>query len=359
MTHHYSADACEDDSIMVLANEQLECELLESQKTPSLYAYPPGAWFFGIFPGYMKDWTQANAFRELYQNWKDALMERFELDRQSFQPVLEDHSGGLSIIVPDRNLADRPAESDDRRALGFIPIANACMRLPINALGMGFSTKDAHDRLVVCHGEGLKPAALVLSRDGFQDIRGLTYPSDITSTPHGDLILDPQLRGQLYHNGITLTNSTVGGAFLFAYKFAYSTTCRDRGRLASWRDAARQVQQTWEEALRKQEDTHLASTCRSPAEARPFRRRRDDRPSLRATGGASDLAILAARTANTIRDSLGKRSARLPDTLWHILRAHCPIRTVEEDRQELFKDAKPCVIPNTTCARTVDRALRA
>jgi hypothetical protein len=69
MTHHYSADACEDDSIMVLANEQLECELLESQKTPSLYAYPPGAWFFGIFPGYMKDWTQANAFRELYQNW--------------------------------------------------------------------------------------------------------------------------------------------------------------------------------------------------------------------------------------------------------------------------------------------------
>jgi hypothetical protein len=95
-------------------------------------------------------------------------MERFELDRQSFQPVLEDHSGGLSIIVPDRNLADRPAESDYRRALGFIPIANACMRLPINALGMGFSTKDAHDRLVVCHGEGLKPAALVLSRDGFQ-----------------------------------------------------------------------------------------------------------------------------------------------------------------------------------------------
>ena len=42
------------------------------------------------------------------------------------------------------------------------------MRLPINALGMGFSTKDAHDRLVVCHGEGLKLAALVLSRDGFQ-----------------------------------------------------------------------------------------------------------------------------------------------------------------------------------------------
>jgi hypothetical protein len=49
------------------------------------------------------------------------------------------------------------------------------------------------------------------------DIRGLTYPSSIISTAHGDLILDPQMRGQLYHNGITLTNFRVGGAFLFAY----------------------------------------------------------------------------------------------------------------------------------------------
>jgi hypothetical protein len=71
------------------------------------------------------------------------------------------------------------------------------------------------------------------------------------------LILDPQLRGHLYHNGITLTNSTVGGAFVFAYNFAYSTTCRDRRRLASWRDAACQVQHIWEEGLRKQEDTIL------------------------------------------------------------------------------------------------------
>jgi hypothetical protein len=89
------------------------------------------------------------------------------------------------------------------------------------------------------------------------DIRGLTYPSGIFSTPHGDLILNPQLRGHPYHNGITLNNSTVGGAFIFAYNFAYSTTCRDRRRVASWRNAARQVQQIWEEALRKHEDTVL------------------------------------------------------------------------------------------------------
>lgn len=88
------------------------------------------------------------------------------------------------------------------------------------------------------------------------DIRGLTYPSVIISTAHGDLILDPQLRGNLYHNGVTLPTST-SGAFLFTYNFARATTSCDRHRLASWQDAARQVTQIWEEDLRIQKETLL------------------------------------------------------------------------------------------------------
>jgi hypothetical protein len=42
------------------------------------------------------------------------------------------------------------------------------MQLPINALGMGFSTKDVQHHLVGRHGEGLKLASLILSRDGCQ-----------------------------------------------------------------------------------------------------------------------------------------------------------------------------------------------
>lgn len=42
-----------------------------------------------------------------------------------------------------------------------------------------------------------------------------------------------------------------------------------------------------------------------------------------------------------------------------MLRAHCPIRTVEEEQQKRFKEAKPCIVPDTTFARAVDRALRA
>jgi hypothetical protein len=42
-----------------------------------------------------------------------------------------------------------------------------------------------------------------------------------------------------------------------------------------------------------------------------------------------------------------------------MLRAHCPIRTVEEEQQKQFKDAKPCIVPDTIFARVVGRALRA
>jgi hypothetical protein len=126
MTTDHDTDTSEDDSLIAQANEQLERELLQSQK-PILATYraPRRVVPLGISPSYVKDWIPANAIREMYQNWyvltdillwtsadlrrKDAIMERFELDRQRFQPLLEDHSGCLSVIVPERNLADRPA----------------------------------------------------------------------------------------------------------------------------------------------------------------------------------------------------------------------------------------------------------
>ncbi|KAJ5981974.1 hypothetical protein N7451_012074 [Penicillium sp. IBT 35674x] len=165
---------------MAQANEQVERELLQSQK-PTLVTYraPRGAILFGkcIKIGTVR----AGLFRGANTNQckKDAIIERFNLDRQSFQPFLKDYSDHLSIFVPDQNLADQPGERENRGALGFIryekstgriTIANACMQLPIDALTMGFSTKDAHaaqDHLVGRHGEGLNLAALILSRDHY------------------------------------------------------------------------------------------------------------------------------------------------------------------------------------------------
>ncbi|KAJ5494107.1 hypothetical protein N7463_010194 [Penicillium fimorum] len=68
-----------------------------------------------ISPSYVQNRDPPAAFRELYQNWKDAILEHFELDRLNFQPYCEDKGGCVSSIVPDpKELHQR------RRALGYI-----------------------------------------------------------------------------------------------------------------------------------------------------------------------------------------------------------------------------------------------
>ncbi|KAJ5515935.1 hypothetical protein N7527_007495 [Penicillium freii] len=42
-----------------------------------------------ISPSYVEDWNSTDAFREFYQNWRDASLERFDLDRLEFQPYYE------------------------------------------------------------------------------------------------------------------------------------------------------------------------------------------------------------------------------------------------------------------------------
>jgi hypothetical protein len=127
----------------------------------------------GISPRYVSHWTTADAFQELYQNWyvsivssdheaksenrKDAILERFQVHRMAFRPYFVD--------------------IEARRSLGFIKydkkssrvtLANACMQLPAEALELSFSTKGGQEQLAGSHGDGLKLAAVVLSRDGYR-----------------------------------------------------------------------------------------------------------------------------------------------------------------------------------------------
>jgi hypothetical protein len=70
MTSNHDTDTSEDDGLMAQANEQLQRELLQSQKATLLtYRAPRRVVPLGISPGYIKDWTPADAFRGLYQNW--------------------------------------------------------------------------------------------------------------------------------------------------------------------------------------------------------------------------------------------------------------------------------------------------
>ncbi|OKP09978.1 hypothetical protein PENSUB_4600 [Penicillium subrubescens] len=63
MTTSHDTDVSEDDSLMAQANEQLERELLQSQKpTLATYRAPRRVVYLGISPSYLKDWMLQMVF---------------------------------------------------------------------------------------------------------------------------------------------------------------------------------------------------------------------------------------------------------------------------------------------------------
>ncbi|KAJ6020067.1 hypothetical protein N7522_000142 [Penicillium canescens] len=176
MSNHTDEDPMDQDSCTSTSDEanlQLDRELQQSKGAthtatePSRQTIP-----VGISPAYVKGWDSADAFRELYQNWKDAILGRFQLNRLDFKPFYEDKKDYFSITVPTTS-----NDNGDRRALGYIKyekktgrvtLTNSCMQLPVESLVMGFTSKDEQDQLAGSHGDGLKLAALIMSRDGYK-----------------------------------------------------------------------------------------------------------------------------------------------------------------------------------------------
>ncbi|KAL4889256.1 hypothetical protein BDV59DRAFT_119937 [Aspergillus ambiguus] len=119
-------------------------------------------------PHYVRDWDATAAFRELYQNWKDAIIETYKLDLASFQPVYKEDGRQICVTVPKKQ--------GRSEALGFIQynkssqkvtLANSCARIEPEALQFGQTTKRGKAQLAGCHGEGLKLAAMVMSREDY------------------------------------------------------------------------------------------------------------------------------------------------------------------------------------------------
>jgi hypothetical protein len=189
MSYLSDADPMDQDSLSAdEANEQLHRELRQSGQSAGVATQLAQQTIpIGISHAYVKDWDTANAFRELYQNWyvttspigyilrqsrKDAILQRFQLDRLDFRPFFEDKKDCFSIIVPAASV-----ENGQRQVLGFIKyekkfgrvtLANACMQLPVESLVMGLTSKNKQDHLAGSHGEGLKVAALVMHREGYK-----------------------------------------------------------------------------------------------------------------------------------------------------------------------------------------------
>ncbi|KAH3173447.1 hypothetical protein KXV78_000430 [Aspergillus fumigatus] len=124
--------------------------------------------YLNVSPSYVGDWDATTAFRELYQNWKDAIIHSFNLNLRDFRPLYQENGDFISITVPEMG--------SNTNALGFIRyekeygrvvLVNACAQLRSESLQLGHTSKKGQLQFAGCHGEGLKLAAMVMCREGY------------------------------------------------------------------------------------------------------------------------------------------------------------------------------------------------
>ncbi|KAH7075389.1 hypothetical protein BKA63DRAFT_511401 [Paraphoma chrysanthemicola] len=122
---------------------------------------------------YVRGWGLEEAFREIYQNWRDGILRSFKLTLSQFCTVTEEK--GQLILV-------KAFKRDGTRLLGFIrfqydkngegiggglKIANFNATLPFRSLGTGATSKASDHGQTGQHGEGMKLGALVFRRMGY------------------------------------------------------------------------------------------------------------------------------------------------------------------------------------------------
>ncbi|GAM33939.1 hypothetical protein TCE0_013f01201 [Talaromyces pinophilus] len=121
----------------------------------------------GLTRNYVPSWSQQDAFRELYQNWKDAIIFTFKLNQRSFKTEVVELTDGIQILVYHPLGLNRELLGYIwfKRKEGSVKITNFQAKLERRNLELGSSTKRGNNTMAGTHGEGLKLAALVLRRE--------------------------------------------------------------------------------------------------------------------------------------------------------------------------------------------------
>ncbi|KAK3385464.1 hypothetical protein B0H63DRAFT_449511 [Podospora didyma] len=285
-----------------------------------------GTYPLGVYKSYVHTWKQTDAFRELYQNWKDALVVSFDLDPRNF----------------------------NKRA-GTVELANFNSRLEMSHLSLGGTTMRGveDNRCAGTHGEGFKLAALVMHRNNHARSSIPMY-----HTIHGNLILDKSFKTHVYLKGLRLGNGSQDGKkYAFSYNFSKGEVNRGRERLISPKEEGKMVAKIWEEATHDDDilqhymplfdqessppaDIAFAETFASKVTARRIWRNMQQ-SSLKAfffysPKDDSNGPIDGRSQRKIILSDLEKKPKKVPRVLWKILRKHSLVRTPEEEVVTLF-----------------------
>lgn len=90
------------------------------------------------------------------------------------------------------------------------------------------------------------------------DIRGLTRPSNIIETEHGDLVLEQKHADKIYFKGLLLSRPTPNaGALVHGYNLHQSREIRNRKYLANSDEEAQLLCRIWEAAIQQRPDVAL------------------------------------------------------------------------------------------------------
>ncbi|KAF3798021.1 hypothetical protein GCG54_00003924 [Colletotrichum gloeosporioides] len=145
---------------------------VESDKGDHHENVAPGIHMLGLSQDYVPSWTEGDAFREWYQNWKDSIIQTFNLNPRPF--ILEQNTTDSDIQITIHRKIQIGADRSQKELLGYIKfikqtgtleLANFSAALDPRHLSLGGTTKRDGSKTAGTHGEGFKVAALVMTRN--------------------------------------------------------------------------------------------------------------------------------------------------------------------------------------------------
>ncbi|KAF4835438.1 putative modification methylase [Colletotrichum siamense] len=145
---------------------------VESNKGDDHNNVAPGTHMLGLSQDYVPSWTEGDAFREWYQNWKDSIIQTFNLNPRPF--ILEKNTTDSDIQITIHRTIQTGADQSQKELLGYIKfikqtgtleLANFNAALDQRHLSLGGTTKRDDSKSAGTHGEGFKVAALVMTRN--------------------------------------------------------------------------------------------------------------------------------------------------------------------------------------------------
>ncbi|OJJ32881.1 hypothetical protein ASPWEDRAFT_42920 [Aspergillus wentii DTO 134E9] len=124
-----------------------------------------------IWKSDVKDWGSKDAFHEFYQNWKQAIIDTFDL-KERFKATYEEDKTAIKIIVaaPD-NTPRKPSYLGFIRFMkitGEVALVSASATLELNCFQLGTTPRNTGKNLAGSHGEGIELATMAMTGFGYE-----------------------------------------------------------------------------------------------------------------------------------------------------------------------------------------------